>query len=504
MIHEKANDMATQSLYKIVTQLRRFAMRPGGGDVADGQLLGRFVDQQDEDAFAALVKRHGSMVMGVCQRVLNNSHDADDAFQATFLILVHKAATLKTYELVGNWLYGVAYRTALTARAASARRRRKEKQVIDMPHRATTRPDDWSELRPLLDEELSQLGDVYREAVVLCDLEGKTRGQAAQKLGVPESTLSGRLTTARRQLAKRLTRRGLTLSAGAVATILSQSAASAWVPHSLVVSTIKAATSLAAGSAATGLVSTSVVALAEGTMKAMFMTKVKTLTAVVLAGLLAMSALLISPTVAKPVLIPQEKKDDRKEPSGQQKEAGKKDEPKKVEGQDKQGAAAEDRVIESVDGIDTLMLEGKVRKLTIKSIAGAAQVNCGNLEAEEIEIDSIDGVAMVNLKLANGKLKKLVIGKVNGASKLDCSMLEVDAIDIKEIDGAGEVNLKAKGNVAVGSMSGVAKLIVSECQDFIVAAPLEAVASVEAQYRGTAKCEGGLTAQIKLTKIDAK
>ena len=288
-------------LEEVVRQLRWAVLLPGGGDLSDRQLLVRFINQHDEAAFAALVKRHGSMVLGVCRRLLGNVHDADDAFQATFLILVHKAASLKSRELVGNWLYGVAYKTALAARAKNSRRRSKEKQVIAMPEPAVTPPDDWSEVRPLLDQELSRLGDAYREAIVLCDLEGKTRKEAARKLGIPESTFSGRLTTARRRLAKRLTRHGLTLSSSAVATILSQSAVSACVPGPLVVSTVKAAAIVAAGSATAGAVSASVVALTEGVLKTMVLPKVKTLTVVVLAFFLATGAVLLGHALAAPV-----------------------------------------------------------------------------------------------------------------------------------------------------------------------------------------------------------
>ena len=267
--------------------------------MTDGQLLAQFIGQHDEEAFEALVKRHGPMVLGVCRRVLNNRHDVEDAFQATFLILVHKAASLKTSELVGNWLYGVAYRTALAAKTANARRRSKEMQVVTMPEPAMTPSDDWSEVRPLLDEELSQLDDVYREAIVLCDLEGKTRKQAARQLGIPESTLSGRLTTARRQLAKRLARRSVAFLGGAVATLLSQSAAPAG-PGPLMVSTVKAANALAAGTATTGLISTRVGALTEGVMKAMFMSKMKTMSAVVLAFLLAIGIAALGHALAAP------------------------------------------------------------------------------------------------------------------------------------------------------------------------------------------------------------
>lgn len=314
--------MVTHTLNRLVTHLRRIILMAGDVDLTDGQLLTQFVSEHDEAAFEALVKRHGAMVFGVCRRVLGNTHDADDAFQATFLILVHKAALIQPCERVGNWLYGVAHRTALAARAASARRRSKEKQVIDMPEPAVTSPDDWSDLRTLLDQELSQLGDLYREAVVLCDLEGKTRQEAARQLGIPEGTLSGRLTTARRQLAKRLTRHGVTLSGGAIATILSQGAASACVPLPLVISTVKAATAVAAGSATTGVISASVVALTEGVMQAMFMTKVKTLSAVVLAFILAIGAVAVGHVIAKPIPAPdkQEQKDKKDQPAEKEKE----------------------------------------------------------------------------------------------------------------------------------------------------------------------------------------
>ena len=156
--------MANRSLQKIVTQLRRVSVLPGDGDLTDGQLLAQFIGQQDEAAFAALVKRHGSMVLGVCRRLLGNVHDADDAFQATFMILVHKAASLKSCELVGNWLYGVACNTALAARAKRCRQWSKEKQVLGMPELAMTQPDDRSDLRPLLDQELSQLTGSHRKS----------------------------------------------------------------------------------------------------------------------------------------------------------------------------------------------------------------------------------------------------------------------------------------------------------------------------------------------------
>jgi predicted DNA-binding protein (UPF0251 family) len=185
--------------------------------------------------------------------------------------------------MVGNWLYGVAHQTALKARATRAKRQTRERQVADMPEPAVTEPGLWRDLQPVLDQELSRLPDKYRVAIVLCDLEGKTRKEAARQLGCPEGTVAGRLARARIMLAKRLTRRGVALSGGALAAVLSQQAASAGAPTSVVVSTIKAASLLAAGkAAATGAISVKVAALTEGVMKAMLFTKLKTVLAVVL------------------------------------------------------------------------------------------------------------------------------------------------------------------------------------------------------------------------------
>jgi RNA polymerase sigma factor (sigma-70 family) len=252
--------------------------------MTDGQLLECFVTCRDEAAFEALVRRHGPMVLGVCRRVLHHAQDAEDAFQATFLVLVRKANSIHQAELLGNWLYGVAYRTALEARAAAIRRRRREKQVNPMPEPvARDDAEIWRNLRPLLDRELSRLPDKYRIPVVLCDLEGGTRRDVARQLGIPEGTLSGRLTTARRMLAKRLALHGLTLAGGALAALLPPGAASACVPAPLLTSTVQAAAAVAAGQGAAGVVSAPVAALVEGVMKAMLVKSLKMATVVVAA-----------------------------------------------------------------------------------------------------------------------------------------------------------------------------------------------------------------------------
>jgi RNA polymerase sigma factor (sigma-70 family) len=216
----------------LLYHLRRCALTQHCTNVSDRELLESFVVRRDAASFEALVRRHGPMVLGVCRRLLRNHHDAEDAFQATFLVLIRRASVVPP-GAVGNWLYGVAYRTALDARRTAARRRTQEILEEDLPQPGPDPLEGWRELRPLLDEELSRLPDRFRSAVVLCDLEGRTRAEAALHLGVPEGTVSGRLTTARRLLAARLTRRGITLSAAGLAGILAQGSATAAVPVSL-------------------------------------------------------------------------------------------------------------------------------------------------------------------------------------------------------------------------------------------------------------------------------
>jgi RNA polymerase sigma factor (sigma-70 family) len=216
----------------LLYHLRRCALARDCANVSDRDLLEAFVVRRDAASFEALVRRHGPMVLGVCRRVLRNHHDAEDAFQATFLVLIRRASVVPA-GAVGNWLYGVAYRTALDARRTAARRQPVEILEEELPQPATESLDPWRELRPLLDEELSRLPDKFRSAVVLCDLEGRTRAEAALHLGVPEGTVSGRLTTARRLLAARLTRRGITLSAAGLAAVLAQGSTRAAVPVAL-------------------------------------------------------------------------------------------------------------------------------------------------------------------------------------------------------------------------------------------------------------------------------
>jgi RNA polymerase sigma factor (sigma-70 family) len=274
------SDMTASQTSEIIKQLRRTALLGDAGVLTDGQLLGQYISRSEEAALAALVQRHAPMVWGVCRRILRNHHDAEDAFQATFLVLVRKAASVVPREMVANWLYGVAHQTALKARATTAKKRGREKQVTQMPQPAVTEPDLWHDLQPLLDQELSRLPDKYRVAIVLCDLEGKTRKEAARQLALPQGTLAARLARGRVRLAQRLARHGLAVSGGSLAAVLAQNAAGA--PSPLMFSTIKAAGLFAAGQAAVGLISAKVTVLTEGVLKAMLLTKLKIATALLL------------------------------------------------------------------------------------------------------------------------------------------------------------------------------------------------------------------------------
>ena len=246
-------------------RLREAALSNGGG-FSDGQLLGEFVARRDDAAFAALVRRHGPMVLAVCRRVLRHAQDAEDAFQATFLVLAKKAAAVADREAVAGWLHGVAYRAALGARASALRRRAKERQVEAMPHPVALPQDDQRELLELLDRELARLPEKYRLPVVLCELEGRSRKEAARQAGLPEGTLSSRLATARKTLAARLSGGGAAVSAAVLGTLFTEGARAACVPGRLLLSTVRVAE---------GTVPAGVAALTEGVMKSLLLTKLK-------------------------------------------------------------------------------------------------------------------------------------------------------------------------------------------------------------------------------------
>jgi RNA polymerase sigma factor (sigma-70 family) len=262
----------------LIRSLRRVALLRSDADLTDGELLEGYLSKREEASFEALLQRHGPMVLGVCRRMLQNEADAQDAFQATFLVFLRKAATIVPRALVGNWLHGVAYKTALKAQAMNRQRRAKEREA-----RANVRPaaaqDALQDRLEVLDEALSRLPAKYRSAIVLCDLEGKTIKEAAKQLNCPPGTVASRLASGRALLAKRLTRYGLCLTAGMVA----QGAVPPGIPQPLIAAIVKAAAMLAAGQDAAKVLSAKVVALSERVVKAMLIAKLKTLTTMLLA-----------------------------------------------------------------------------------------------------------------------------------------------------------------------------------------------------------------------------
>jgi RNA polymerase sigma factor (sigma-70 family) len=271
--------MAYPELHRVIQHLRNVAIRQHGEGLADSELLDAYVNRADRNAFEVLVRRHGPMVLGVCRRILRNEADAEDAFQATFLVLVRKARSIRPRAMVSNWLFGVARNTALKAKGMTQKRQAKEKQAAALL-KAEAAEEVWRQLQTMLDHELGQLPDKYRVPVILCALEGKTIKEAARNLGLPQGTVATRLSKGRSLLAARLSKHGFTISAGALAAALTQSAAAACVPVPLVSSTLKAVSAWSAGQMAAGVISAKVAALTEGVLKVMLITKYKVVAAI--------------------------------------------------------------------------------------------------------------------------------------------------------------------------------------------------------------------------------
>jgi RNA polymerase sigma factor (sigma-70 family) len=265
--------MVQGRLHGVLDCIRRLAGGPAESAHSDRHLLERFARQRDEESFAELVRRHGPLVWGVCRRVLGNSHDAEDAFQAVFLVLARRAGAVRWHDDVGKWLYGVAVRIARKARAQHLRQGVRGGPLPDVAA-ATTDAGDWQELRPLLDDEISRLPEKYRVPIVLCYLQGKTYGEAAKLLGWAEGTVSGRLARARDLLRGRLLRRGLAPSAILPAALPSGSAEA--VPTALADAVVRAAPAFALKRGfVDGLTSRAAVALANEGMRSMMFGKGK-------------------------------------------------------------------------------------------------------------------------------------------------------------------------------------------------------------------------------------
>ncbi|WP_406695878.1 sigma-70 family RNA polymerase sigma factor [Singulisphaera sp. Ch08] len=266
----------------------------GAAGMSDGQLLGHFNAHRNESAdkaFAALVRRHGPMVLRVCQQILGDRHNAEDAFQATFLVLARRSRSIGKPELLGNWLYGVALRTAWEARTRDGRRQQREVRTAERAYRESSddvdRPDliliDREEFA-VLHEEVSRLPERYRIPVVLCELEGLTYQEAAYRMRCPVSTIGVRLSRARERLRVRMIRRGILPAAALINAMFGAEGASALVTAMLVDSTVRGAAGFVASDvAATGYVSTSVVALADAVLKTMAAARIKVATNLVLA-----------------------------------------------------------------------------------------------------------------------------------------------------------------------------------------------------------------------------
>jgi RNA polymerase sigma factor (sigma-70 family) len=279
----------------ILSSVQRRLRPARSSSVPDAQLLERFLRQRDEAAFELLMWRHGGMVYGVCRRILQHPQDAEDAFQATFLMLARKAASIGKRESIGGWLYMVAFRIALRSKAQRTRRGRLEKPLEDVPDddRSIDPVDraSWRELRRLLDAELSRLPEKYRTAFILCHLEGKTCDEAAEHLGCPRGTVQSRISRARERLQARLALRGWRPESPPLTHLLEQYAAPlANVLPVLVHATVHAALLAALGKTLAGLVSPSVVELVNGTVRALYLRKLFFLVLLALLTLLIGSA----------------------------------------------------------------------------------------------------------------------------------------------------------------------------------------------------------------------
>jgi RNA polymerase sigma-70 factor (ECF subfamily) len=284
-------------MLKVPTGSDLNAAAPQANGTSDRDLLERLVATHDEVAFAELVARHGPMVWAVCCRVVRQAEDAEDAFQATFLVLVRRARSIGQPELLGNWLYGVAYRTAQKARAAAARRRSLERQAASMPADRSSPEIARQELRTVLDEALHGLPQKYRAPLVLCYLEGKTNAEAARLLGWPTGSMSARLSRARELLREQLSSRGQFLPAGLFGVMLAEQAGPVMLPLGLAEATVRAARGFLAGQLAT-VVAPATRALAEDVVAGLHRTRLSAgavllvlLVATGLAGGLAASGL---------------------------------------------------------------------------------------------------------------------------------------------------------------------------------------------------------------------
>ena len=272
-------------------QLRRLATLPE----SDRHLLAAFKAERSEAAFAELVRRHAGLVFGVCRRVLGHTQDAEDAFQATFLVLARKAASVSRTETISPWLYAVAVRTARELRHMRDRRRQRELNASERNHTSASLGSPDPDLAAVLDEELARLPEHFRLPIVLCELKGRPRRMVAAELGIPEGTLSSRLAAAKKRLAERLARRGVNVGVATLAAVLAQEA-TAYVPAALLTTTARVATDAAGG--AVTLATAAAIGAADSVVKAMLVTKLKGLAVVLGVAAVGFGGVALVPSAA--------------------------------------------------------------------------------------------------------------------------------------------------------------------------------------------------------------
>lgn len=379
----------------------------GTGENSDAVLLERYITREDMAAFAELVHRHGPLVWAVCRRVLGHEAEAEDAFQATFLVFVRKARSIDKQENVRSWLYSVAVRVAARARGRVLRRQIREQELRDgIGDKAVTHDEVlWRELRSVLDAEVNRLPAHERLPVILCYLEGKTYAEAASELGCPKGTVAARVARGRERLRHRLARRDVTLTVGLLSAVLTREAVSGPVPSALYEATVEAGTAFATGGAAAGTVSAGAVSLAEGVVSSMFWTTAQKLVVLMIltvtlafggSGLLMYSALGAAPVpeqaaaskVEEPTqLVPKPVPTKRDQPR-EADEPRKADEPKKADAK-----KAEAKYKDSVEkGLKWLVEQqkkdghwegpGAQNSLTMTALSGLALFSEGSTTAK--------------------------------------------------------------------------------------------------------------------------
>jgi RNA polymerase sigma factor (sigma-70 family) len=363
--------------------------------MTDADLLERFVTRRDEAAFELLVWRHERMVRAVCRRVLRREHDVEDAGQATFLTLACKAASVGKRQALGGWLHKVAYRIALRARAEAAKRGRHEKKAGELDGPPTPGEPGQEvgrqELRSVLDEEISRLPAKYRAPVVLCYLEGKTNEEAAAELGCPTGTVVTWLARARGRLRSRLTRRGVAVTAGALAATLSRPGAAAAAPPAFLRATVKAALLFAQGRPAAGLVSTRVALLTKGGGHAMLLNRMKVVAVALVAlclagvgpGVLAYQALAAPAEAPRPVAGQPQARDSGPQPRKEKEERQKEGRDRKLaeEAEARLRKEKEERQKEGRAKAEEVLTKsfktGKAPRLAVEVFSGGIEVVVG-------------------------------------------------------------------------------------------------------------------------------